>query len=154
MLNWAVVWMPLVKLARWNRRWQEQSSHDVAVNDLGHDESAIIGHNIKCLRLDIGIVIGPPTEVLLGQFGIGGRLGLLGNRPNGFGAIDGFLSAGNGGKTSEYVSNSRRSMEAKDIRRLQPVHDGKDMMQKWDEAAAEKRRKWKMTAGMKLSNTQ
>lgn len=42
------------------------SSRDVAVNNLNHNQGTIIGHNVKGLSLDIGIVIGTPAKVFLG----------------------------------------------------------------------------------------
>lgn len=70
-------------------------SRDVGVDDLHHHHSAIVGHHVEGLSLNIGILIGTPPQVVLGQLGIRGLLSLLGDRLNGLGAIDGLLSARN-----------------------------------------------------------
>lgn len=60
-LNWAVVWMPLVRVSEGVMTAGDQDSHDVAVDDLDHDQSAVVGHDIEGLGLDIGVVQGAPT---------------------------------------------------------------------------------------------
>ena len=71
----------------------EPDSRDVAVNDLGHDQSAVVGHDGKGLGLDIGVLVGAPAQVVLVQLGIGSAFGLTGNGANGAGAVFGLLSA-------------------------------------------------------------
>jgi hypothetical protein len=81
--------------ARVSQQPEQFHSRNVAVDDLHHDQIATVGHDIKGLSLNIGILISAPPQVVLGQLGIGGLLGLLGDRLNGLGAIDGLLSARN-----------------------------------------------------------
>ena len=80
--------------------------HDVAVDDLNHDQSAVVGHDIEGLSLDIGILIGTPPQILPGQFGITSSLGLLSDRLDGLGAIDRFLSASYTGQTMDRMMRS------------------------------------------------
>lgn len=75
-------------------------SRDVAVDDLDHHQRAIISHNIVCLSLYIGVLVGTPPQVVLGELGVRGILSLLlGDRLDGFRAIYRFLRARNGGQT-------------------------------------------------------
>jgi len=74
-------------------------SHDIAVDDLNHRQSAIITHRIEGLGLDIGVLEGAPPQILLGEFGITSSFGLLSDGLDGFGAVDRFLRAGNTGQT-------------------------------------------------------
>lgn len=83
-------------------RWRG-SSQNVAVDDLDHGQSAVVGHGVKGLGLGIGVLVGAPPQVVLGQFGVGGLLGLLGDGADGIGAIFGFLGAGDGGQAELLV---------------------------------------------------
>lgn len=109
-----------------------QFSHDIAVNDLYHDQSAVIGHDIESLGFDIGVLVSPPTQVILCHFGITSSLGLLSNGLDRIGAILWLLGASNTGQTGDRTR--RRSANlifhlhlggeiVGDIRRLEPVHD-------------------------------
>ena len=98
-----MVWIPLritVQRAYFGGE-HRYYSHDVAVDDLDHDQGAIVGHDIKGLGLHIGILVGAPPKVILGELRVGYllRLGLLGDGSDGVGAIDGFLSACDTGET-------------------------------------------------------
>lgn len=72
----------------------KKASRDVAIDNLDHCKSALVGHDIEGLSLDAGILVCPPFQIVLGQFGVGGGLGLFGDGLDGVGAIDGFLRAG------------------------------------------------------------
>lgn len=75
---------------------------NVRVDDLGKGELAAVRHEVKALRLDASGLHGLPFQVILGGFGIGSRLGLLGDRPDSLGAVDRLLGAGDIGQpTSE-----------------------------------------------------
>lgn len=60
---------------------------------MDHGQHTVVGHDVEGLRLDIGVLVGAPFEVVLGQFPIRGLLGLLRDRLDGIGAIDGLTGA-------------------------------------------------------------
>ena len=79
---------------------QQRNIHNVAVNNLYHHERAIVSHDVECLGLDIGILVGAPPQVVFGQDSVGRLLRLLRNGSDGFGAIDGFLRSSNACETT------------------------------------------------------
>lgn len=74
-------------------------SHDIAVDDLNHCQSAIIAHRIKGLGLDIGVLEGAPPQILLRELSKTSSFSLLSDGLDGFGTVDRFLRAGNTGQT-------------------------------------------------------
>ena len=66
---------------------------------MNHRQGTIIGHDVKDLVFDIGVLVSAPTQVILAELGIRGLLRLAGDRLNGFRPIDGFLRTGNGSET-------------------------------------------------------
>lgn len=78
-----------------------RSVRHVTIDDLGKGELAVFRHEIEGLRLDAGRFHRLPFHVITGEFRIGCRLGLFGDRLDGRGAIDGLLGAGNIGEPDE-----------------------------------------------------
>jgi hypothetical protein len=111
----------------------EECSRNVVVDDLDHDQITAVGHDVKGGSLHIGVLVGLPSQILLGQDGVGGLAGLLGDGLDGFGAIDGFLRADGRGQAVdlELATTAHTSVEEQSSRRLKPVHgDCKDGEQK------------------------
>lgn len=72
---------------------QELCSRNVAVDDLDHEQVSVVGHDVEGLSLDIGVLVRLPAQVVLGQDSVRSLAGLLSNRLDGLGAIDGLLRA-------------------------------------------------------------
>lgn len=60
---------------------------------MDHGQYAVVGHDVESLRLDIGVLVGSPFEVVLDQFPKRDLLRLLRDRLDGTGAIDGLPGA-------------------------------------------------------------
>lgn len=102
----------------------EECSRNVAVNDLDEDQIAAVGYDVEGSSLHIGILVGLPSQILLGQNGVGSLGGLLGDGLDGLGAIDGFLRAHGRGQAVDLVlATIAHIMEERSVRRLKPVHD-------------------------------
>lgn len=70
-----------------------EALRDVAVDDLGKAKVAVVSHDVETLGFDTGRVHGAPFQILLGEFGVGRGLCLLGDRVQGRGAVDGLRCA-------------------------------------------------------------
>lgn len=68
-------------------------SRNVAVDDLDHEQVPVVGHDVEGLGLHIGVLVSLPALLVLGQDGVRSLGGLLGDRLDGLGAIDGLLRA-------------------------------------------------------------
>lgn len=92
MLAWGVfiffVCGPCPPRANIRRR---ETIRNAAVDDLYEGEMARIGKQVEGLGLDAGRVHRRPLDVVLGELGVGRRLGLFGNALAGRGAVDGLL---------------------------------------------------------------
>jgi hypothetical protein len=70
----------------------------IAVNDLHEADASFVSEEVKCLRLDVGVVQSGPFQVLLGQLGECRVACGLSNRLDGLRAILGLLGTGYGGQ--------------------------------------------------------
>lgn len=68
-------------------------SRNVAVDDLDHDQRPVVSHDVEGLSLHIGVLVSLPAQVILRHDRKGRLSGLLGDRLNGLGPIDGLLRA-------------------------------------------------------------
>lgn len=75
-----------------------QNARHVTIDDLGKCELALIRHEVEALRLDARRVQRDPFEVVPGELGKGHFFGLVGDRSNGRGPVDGLLGAGDVGQ--------------------------------------------------------
>lgn len=64
---------------------------NVAVDQLDHNQCTVVGHDVEGLGFDIGVLVGLPAQIILGEDSVRGLLSLLGDRLDGIRAIDGFL---------------------------------------------------------------
>jgi len=102
----------------------EKCSRNVAVDDLDHDQIAAVGHDVVGSSLHICVLVGLPSQIILGQDGVGSLGGLLGDGLDGLGAIDGFLRAHGRGQAVYMVlaTTAQITVEERSVRRLKPVH--------------------------------
>lgn len=76
---------------------------NVAVNNLRHSESALIGEEVKGLRLDVGPFHLLPLQIVAADFGVGSLFGFFSHRSDGGRAVDGLLRAGDIGDPADKV---------------------------------------------------
>lgn len=76
---------------------------NVAVDQLNHDQCSVVSHDVEGLGLDVGVLVGLPAQIILGQDSVGGLLSLLGDRLDGIRAIDGLLRTHGRRKTAAYI---------------------------------------------------
>lgn len=81
-------------------------SRNVAVDDLDHEQVSVISHDVESLSLDIGVLVGLPAQLILGQDGVGSLAGLLSDGLDGLGAIDGLLRADGRRETARHEFGS------------------------------------------------
>lgn len=79
-------------------------SRNVAVDHLDEDQGPVISHDVESLSLHIGVLVGLPFQVLLGEDSVRGFGSLLSDRLNGFRAVDRFLRAHRRGETGSWIS--------------------------------------------------
>lgn len=89
-----------------------KDSRNVAVDQLDHNQGPIVGHDVKGLSLDIGILIRLPFQVLFRQLGVRSVRSLPGDRLDRLRAIDRLLRANGrretvGGKRKLVTGRSR-----------------------------------------------
>lgn len=65
----------------------------ITINDLRESDMTGFRRQVETLRLHAGVAKDMPRMVLSGQFGPGSSFGILGDRSDGGGAIDGLLGA-------------------------------------------------------------
>lgn len=94
-----------------------QLLHNVAVDDLDHDQSTVVGRDIKCLSLHVGVLVGLPPQVLLGHFSETNSLCLLRNRLDGIWAIFWFLGTGDTGQTEYGISKMNLYLDLGHLKR-------------------------------------
>lgn len=71
---------------------------DVVINDLQESNVTRVRVEVEGLCLNVGIVQGLPFEVLLGQLGESRLAGVLSNRLDCLGTVDGLFCTGDGGQ--------------------------------------------------------
>lgn len=79
-------------------------SRNIAVDDLNHDQSAVVGHDVKGLCLHIGVLVRLPSQHVLVEDSVGGLCSLLGDRSDRLGAVDRFLRAHRSRETVIWIS--------------------------------------------------
>lgn len=78
-----------------SREWHV---HNVGVDNLSEADVALLGHEVETEGLNRGRVHGVPFHVIVGELGVRGCLGLLGDRADVGWAIDWLLGAGDIGQ--------------------------------------------------------
>ena len=96
---------------------RRRNLRNVRVDDLGKGELAAVRHKVKALRLNASRLHGMPFQVVPGDLGVRGSLGLLSDRLDGLGAVDRLLGTGDIGQTA-----------GKFVRGLRPAYSGGSMM--------------------------
>lgn len=75
-----------------------RNARHVTIDDLGECELTLVGHEVEALRLNTRRVQRHPFQIVSGELGKGGFLGLFGDRSNGRGPVDGLLGTGDVGQ--------------------------------------------------------
>jgi hypothetical protein len=78
-----------------------RSSRDIAVEQLEESQISTVRDEVEGLGLDAGPLHGLPFQVILCQLSVWRFLRLLRDGLDGFGSVDGLLSAGNSGEAAE-----------------------------------------------------
>lgn len=79
-------------------------SRNVAVDHLNENQGPVVCHDVESLCLHIRVLVCLPSQVVLGQDGVGSLSGLLSDRLDGLGAVDRLLRAHRRGEAALFGS--------------------------------------------------